>query len=68
MLFIDIGALIVAFQSDSSAFVSLLSYTQIVYAFLIDIFVFKQTISGFQLASAILIFATTVGFAVYKYK
>jgi len=64
--FVVVGSNIIAFQSDSSGFISLLGYMQVVYAFLLDIFVFKSTISVVQLASALVICVTTLTVAVYK--
>jgi len=45
--FFCIFSQIVAFQSDNSSFVALLSYSSVVYAFLCDIFIFKEVITGF---------------------
>ena len=39
-----------AFQSDSSGFVSMFSYTQIVIAFFVDILLFHETFTFVQLA------------------
>jgi len=64
--FVCVGSMIIAYQSDTTAFVSLLGYSQVVYAFLIDIFVFKQTITGFQLFCALVICATTIAVALFK--
>ena len=66
--FVVVGSNIIAFQSDSSGFISLLGYMQVVYAFLFDIFVFKSTLSALQVGSALLICATTLTMAVYKAK
>jgi len=59
---------IVAFQSDSSSFVSLMAYGGVVYAFICDYFIFHTTISGVQLVFAMGIMLITVAMAIYKYK
>ena len=76
-LWIFIGALcdlaattfnVLAFQNDNSSFLSLIAYTGVVYAFLFDYFLFKVSISGFQLVFACGIMVITVSMAVYKYQ
>jgi drug/metabolite transporter (DMT)-like permease len=58
---------VLAFQNDSSSFLSLMAYTGVVYAFLFDFFLFKVSISGLQLIFALGIMVVTVAMAVYKY-
>jgi len=67
--FIDTFALLsvtIAFQADSTGFVSIIGYMIVVYGFLADLFLFKQSITGIDLIGALLIFTTTVGIAIYK--
>ena len=56
----------IAYQSDSSGFVSLLGYAIIIYGFLSDIIIFNEEIMALQLAGALLIFLATFAVAVYK--
>jgi len=37
---------VIAFQNDESAFISVLNYSQVFYAFILDIFVFEESING----------------------
>ena len=67
--FIDTFALLsvtIAFQADSTGFVSIIGYMIVVFGFLADLFLFKQSIKGIDLIGALLIFTTTVGVAIYK--
>ena len=64
--FICLNAHNIAFQSDSSGFISILGYIVILYGFLADEFIFGTSITGFDLVGAILIFGVTVGVTVYK--
>ena len=74
-LWLSIGALcdligcifnVTAFQNDESAFIAVIQYSQVFYAFLVDIFAFKQGITGLQLILALSIMAATCSVAVYK--
>ena len=56
----------IAFQSDSSGFVALVSYVNIIYGFLADRIIFEQDFSPIELAAAIVILVVTVGTSVYK--
>lgn len=58
---------IVAYQNDESSFVALLCYTGVVYAYLSDVFIFKQGVNGLQLLFAVGILLVTATMAVYKY-
>jgi len=56
----------IAFQSDSSGFISILGYIVILYGFLADEFIFGTSITGFDLIGAVLIFTVTVSVTIYK--
>jgi len=58
---------VVAFQSDTSSFLSLLAYASVVYAFLVDRLLFHQSMNGVQLTCVLVIFAVTVGVALYRF-
>ena len=54
--FIAVCSQQVAFQKDSSGFVSMIGYTSVVYGFVADFFIFGIAASGFQaIASSIII-------------
>lgn len=58
--FINILALlfkIIAFQNERSGFVTLLAYVGLIYAFLGDIFFFKETFGAMELIGVLIIFA-----------
>ena len=61
---IGVLAQTVAFQSGNGSFVSLISFVNIIYAMLSDIFIFKQKVSATQItcASAILAICIGIGF------
>lgn len=56
----------IAYQSDSSGFVSLLGYAIILYGFMSDVFFFDETLLPLQLFGALLIFSATIIVAVLK--
>lgn len=56
----------VAYQKDSSGFISLLGYSTIVYAFLADIFVIPQTIYPLEYAGTFIILIVTITIAAVK--
>ena len=56
----------IAYQSDSSGFVSLLGYAIILYGFLGDVIIFNERLMALQLAGALLIFVATFVVAVVK--
>ena len=64
--FVELNSQNIAFQSDSSGFVSVVGYLVVFYGFLADEFVFKRPIAGLELAGAIMIFTVTVGVTVFK--
>ena len=55
-----------AYQLDTSGFMSLLFYISIVYSYLSDIFIFKEQIEALEIAGVLLIFLTTFTVAVIK--
>ena len=61
-----INSVTIAFQSDSSGFVSLISYLSILYAFAADSFIFQEAFSWLEVGSAIAILLVTVGVSAYK--
>lgn len=66
----DTGALLsvtTGYQMDSSGFVSMLSYLNIVYAFICDQIVWHQKFNAIELVCALTILVTALGVAIYKY-
>ena len=57
---------IIAFTADTSGFVSLLSYTRIVWAYLTDILIFDQELKVSQLVAALVILSVAISVALYK--
>ena len=58
----------VAFQRSPSGFVSLISFINVVYALLVDAFIFEESISELEIAAASVIFFVTVIVTVDKIK
>ena len=56
----------VAFQSDSSGFVALISYLTIVYSFLADRFIFDEEFAPLEMVAAIFILLVTICIMIYK--
>ena len=56
----------VAYQADSSSFVSMLSYLNIVYAYIADQVIFHESLNAIELISTIVILGTSLGVAFYK--
>ena len=56
----------IAYQSDSSGFVSLLGYAIILYGFLSDVIFFNEKILALQFVGALIIFVATFIVAVIK--
>ena len=63
---LSVNAMTVAFQSDSSGFVALISYVSILYAFIADRLIFHESFSWLELVAAILILVITVLTSFYK--
>ena len=63
---IALTAQTVAFQADSSGFVSLLSNLNIVYAYLCDLFWFDESLKILELIAALGIFGVAISVALYK--
>lgn len=61
-----VNALTIAFQADSAGFVALISYVNILYAFVADRVIFNETFSWVELVAALVILAVTVGTSIYK--
>ena len=55
-----------AYQLDTSGFMSLLFYISIVYAYLADVFILEEPIELLEIAGVLLIFVTTFTVAVIK--
>ena len=55
-----------AFQSDGSGFVALLSYLNILYAFVADRLIFQESFTLMELLATIVILIVTVGVSIYK--
>jgi len=64
--FLSINSQTIAYQSDSSGFVSLIGYMSVLYAFLGDYFIFHENISKAELCGAALILCVTVWVSVVK--
>ena len=60
-------AVFIAFQNDSSGFVSLLAYASVFWAFLSDALIFQNTYSFLQVGCAMMILGTCWSIAIYKY-
>lgn len=63
---ICVNSMTIAYQSDSSGFVSLLGYTIVFYGYLADIVVFRVDIQGLELVGALIVLTATVVVAVIK--
>ena len=63
---IAVNAVTIAFQSDSSGFVALISYVNILYAFVADVVIFKESFGWVELLAACVILVVTVGTSIYK--
>ena len=59
-------AMTIAFQKDKGGFVSLFSYSKIVYGFLADIFLLPEQILPLEIIGASLIFLVTISVSVIK--
>lgn len=67
--FLDSGALILgtyAFQNSNSGFISLITFMNIVYAFLFDQFLFNESVDMISLLSAITIIIVSIIITIYK--
>ena len=51
---------------DSSGFVSLITYMNIVYAYICDIAIFDEELNSIELTATIVILLVAVGIATYK--
>ena len=56
----------IAYKADKSGFVSLFSYTIIVYAYVADILLLDEQLNTVELLSASTIFITALGVAYFK--
>ena len=63
---IAVNCVIIAFQSDSGGFVSLISYISIFYAFAGDLIIFKETFTARELICSTTILAVIVTISVVK--
>lgn len=61
-----VNSVVIAFQSDSSGFVSLISYINIIYAFAADLIIFNESFSTIELVAALVILVVTVSTSIYK--
>jgi drug/metabolite transporter (DMT)-like permease len=59
---------VTAFAADSSGFVALVGYVQVVYAFLFDVFTFNTVFTTVQLLSALFILGVTFTVVYLKLK
>ena len=60
------NSMTIAYQRDSSGFVSLLGYAIIIYGFAADLLFFETNVNALQIVGVILIFAITFIVAVIK--
>ena len=65
---LNLTCLVIAYQNDGSAFVSLLAYIALVYAFLADITIFKLTFVAMEISGAAVITFFNVFTIWYKMK
>ena len=63
---LTVYSMTIAFQSDSSGFVSIISYVIVIYAFLADCFVFKEQFTWVELVGAACILIVTVYTSIVK--
>ena len=63
---VGVTSVTIAYQADSSGFVALISYINIIYGFLADRIIFKESFLPIELIAAIVILFVTVGTSVYK--
>lgn len=66
--FLALITLTIAYQNDSTGFVSIIGYMSVFYSFLADQFLFSAPITGFDLFGAGCILCVTFGTAIYKVK
>ena len=65
---ITVSAATVAYQSDSSGFIALLSYISLIYFFVSDKIIFKEIFSAVELGAAIVILTVVVTITIIKIK
>ena len=63
---VGLNAMNIAYQSDTSGFISIIGYLSVFYSFLADEFIFQAPMTGLDLVGALVIAVVTVGVAVYK--
>ena len=63
---IALNCFTIAFQSDSSGFLALLSYSNILYAFIADRLIFQESFTWMELLATIVILIVTVGVSIIK--
>lgn len=63
---LGVYSMTIAFQSDTSGFVSLISYINVIYAFLADYFIFKENFAWVELLAAVVILVVTVLTSIVK--
>ena len=63
---VGVTSMTIAFQSDSSGFVSLISYVSIFYSFIFDRIVFREEFYWVYFMAAVVILTVTVSTSVYK--
>ena len=61
-----VNSMTIAFQSDSSGFVSLISYIGVIYAFTADSLIFNEHFSWVELVAAVCILIVTVTTSIIK--
>ena len=61
-----VNCLTIAYQSDSSGFVAIISFITIVYSFVADRVIFNESFTMAELFAALLIFMVTVITSIYK--
>ena len=64
--FVGLNSVTIAYQKDSSGFISLVGYSSVVYAFMVDYLYYGYAIGGVALGGAILILGVVMSVSVVK--
>lgn len=65
---LGISMMCLAYQSDKSGFVALLSYLNIVWAYLADILIFEESLNTIEFLATLTILIVALGSTLYKLK
>ena len=64
--FAVMASITIAYQSDSSGFVSLFSYLNIVYGYICDLIILDITLNAVEFSAALIILIVAIAIAYYK--